>query len=108
MLKRVALWASPEAMDIAGCGAVLVAQLVNKGLVFDAADFYRLKLTEIAALDGMTKEKAQQVFDAITASMKREGMAGAVWAGHSQHRRDGGANTLQTFCYAGRLVRHGA
>ena len=71
-MKRVALWASPEAMDIAGCGAVLVAQLVNKGLVFDAADFYRLKLTEIAALDGMTKEKAQQVFDAITASMKRE------------------------------------
>jgi len=72
VLKRVALWASPEAMDIQGCDAAIVTQLVNRGLVRDAAEFYRLKLTEIAALDGMTKDRAQQVFDAITASMKRE------------------------------------
>ena len=72
VLKRVALWASPEAMDITGCGAALVAQLVNRGLVYDAVDFYRLKLAEIAALEGMNKESAQKFFDAITASMKHE------------------------------------
>lgn len=72
VLKRVGLWASPEAMDIAGCDAALVTQLVQRGLVRDAADFYRLKLAEIAALQGMSKESGQKLFDAITASMKRE------------------------------------
>jgi len=59
-------------MDITGCDAVLATQLVQHGLVRDAAEFYRLRLGEIGALDGMTKDRAQQVFDAITASMKRE------------------------------------
>lgn len=72
VLKRVALWASPEAMDIQGCDAALVAQLVNRGLVRDAAEFYRLKLAEITALEGMSKDTAQKFFDAITASMKRD------------------------------------
>ena len=72
ILKRVALWASPEAMDIAGCDAALVAHLVSRGLVLDAAEFYRLKLKEIEALPGMDKESAQMLFDAITMSLKRE------------------------------------
>jgi DNA ligase (NAD+) len=72
VLKRVALWASPEAMDIQGCDDAVAKQLVQRGLVRDAAEFYRLKVGEIAALDGMTKDRAKQVFDAITASMKRE------------------------------------
>jgi len=72
VLKRVALWASPEAMDITGCDAALVAQLVKRGLVLDAAEFYRLKLKEIEALDGMSRESAQLLFDAITMSQKRE------------------------------------
>ena len=59
-------------MDIKGCDAALVTQLVNKGLVRDAADFYRLKVGEIAALVAMDKNLAQRIFDAITASMKRE------------------------------------
>ena len=70
VLKRVALWA--EAMNIQGCDAGVVSQLVNKGLVRDAAEFYRLRLGEIAALEGVTKVRAQQIFDSITASMKRE------------------------------------
>ena len=72
VLKRAALWASPEAMDIAGCDAALVAHLVSRGLVLDAAEFYRLKLKEIEALPGMDKESAQMLFDAITMSLKRE------------------------------------
>jgi len=66
------LWASPAAMDLPDCDAALVTQLVNQGLVRDAAEFYRLKLGEIAALEGVTKDKAQRIFDSITASMKRE------------------------------------
>lgn len=73
VLKRVQLWAAPEAVEIQGCDAALVTKFVQRGLVRDAADFYRLKLAEIAAVDGMSKELAQRLFDAITASMKREG-----------------------------------
>ena len=72
VLKGVVLWASPGAMDIKGCDAALAAQLVSKGLVRDAAEFYRLKLAEIAVLDGMSKDASQKFFDAITASMKRD------------------------------------
>ena len=59
-------------MDIQGCDEAVVRQLVQRGLVRDAAEFYRLKLGEIAALEGMTKDNAQQMFDSITASLKRE------------------------------------
>lgn len=59
-------------MDIPGCDDALIAKLVGKGLARDVAEIYRLKADEIAALDGMDKETAQQFFDAITASMRRD------------------------------------
>jgi DNA ligase (NAD+) len=72
VLKRVALWASPQAMDIVGCDAALVNQLVQRGLVRDAAEFYQLKYGEIASLDGMDEVKTRALWDAIAASKKRE------------------------------------
>ena len=72
VLKRVVLWASPEAVDIAGCDTALVTQLVNRGLVRDAAEFYRLKYAEIASLDGMDETKTRALWDAIAASKQRE------------------------------------
>ena len=59
-------------MDIPGVDAALVRTLVGKGLAFDVGEIYRLKLKEIAALEGMNPEAAQRFFDAITASMKRD------------------------------------
>jgi DNA ligase (NAD+) len=72
VLKRVALWASPEAMDIPGIDAALVAQLVNRGLVRDAGEFYRLNIAELDGLEGMDEAKARVLWDAIAASKKRE------------------------------------
>jgi DNA ligase (NAD+) len=72
VLMRVALWASPEAMDIQGCDAALVAQLVQRGLVRDAAEFYRLRYTEIASLKGMDEVRTRALWDAIAASKQRE------------------------------------
>jgi len=72
VLKRVALWASPEAMDIQGCDAALAAQLVQRGLVRDAAEFYQLKWAEIASLDGMDEAKTRVLWEAIKASKVRE------------------------------------
>ena len=72
VLKRVALWASPEAMDIQGCDAALVTQLVQRGLVRDAAEFYRLRYAEIASLDGMDETKTRALWDAIAANKQHE------------------------------------
>ncbi len=65
-------WCSPSAMDIAGGDEPLVALLVQRGLVRDVAELYRLRVKELAALPGLDKASAQKFFDAITASMKRE------------------------------------
>jgi len=70
--ERIAHWCAPEAMDIPGVNAALVRTLVGKGLAYDVGEIYRMKLKEIAALEGMSQEAAQQLFDAITASMKRD------------------------------------
>jgi DNA ligase (NAD+) len=72
VLRRVQLWASPAAMDIQGCDAALVAQLVQRGLVRDAAEFYRLKIAELASLEGFDFAKARALWDAIQASKQRE------------------------------------
>lgn len=72
VLKRVQLWASPEAMDIQGCDAALVAQLVQRGLVRDAAEFYRLKIAELASLEGYDLTKARPLWEVIQASKQRE------------------------------------
>lgn len=72
VLKRVVLWASPEAMDIPGCDAALSKQLVQRGLVHDAAEFYQLKVAELASLEGYDLPKAHALWDAIQASKHRE------------------------------------
>ena len=72
VLKRLTLWASPEAMDIRGCDAALVTQLVQRGLVRDAAEFYRLRYAEIVSLAGMDETKTRALWDAIAASKQRE------------------------------------
>jgi DNA ligase (NAD+) len=65
-------WCSPEAMDIAGGDAALVAKLVGHGLVRDLAELYRLKVKELAALPGMNQASALLFFDALKASLKRD------------------------------------
>jgi DNA ligase (NAD+) len=59
-------------MDIQGCDAAMVAQLVSRGLVRDAAEFYRLRYAEIASLDGMDEAKTRALWDALAASKQRE------------------------------------
>lgn len=60
------------AMDIEGGGDVLVGQLVAAGLVLDAAELYRLKAHEVAALDRMGEKSAQNFIDAIRDSRSRD------------------------------------
>src|SRR5690242_15366751 len=62
--KRIEHWCSPDAMDIVGADAAFVAKLVGSGLVRDVAELYRLKIGEVASLEGMDQLSARKFFDA--------------------------------------------
>ena len=72
-------FASRRAMDIDGLGEKLVEQLVEKGLVKDAADLYTLKLDELASLERMAEKAAQNLLDEIKES-KHAGLARLIFA----------------------------
>lgn len=72
-LKRILEhYAGRQAMDIEGLGEALVGQLVDRGLVSDVADLYRLTVPEIAGLERMAAKSATNVVGAIAASRQRD------------------------------------
>ncbi|HVM60205.1 MAG TPA: NAD-dependent DNA ligase LigA [Verrucomicrobiae bacterium] len=72
-LKRtIAHFAARSAMDIDGCGEVLVNQLVDKKLVRDVADLYSLTIEQLAGLERMAEKSATNVVTAIAESKNRE------------------------------------
>jgi len=72
-LKRtVGHFAARSAMDIEGCGEVLVNQLVDEELVRDVADLYSLTVEQLAGLERMAEKSATNVVNAIAESKNRE------------------------------------
>lgn len=65
---RILHFASRNALDIQNLGESLVTQLVERGLVSDAGDLYRLTLEQLAGLDRMAAKSAQNVLDALEKS----------------------------------------
>jgi DNA ligase (NAD+) len=63
-------FAGRHAMNIDGLGGKIVDQLVEKGLVKDVADLYRLDLPTLAGLERMAEKSAQNLLDEIGASKK--------------------------------------
>ena len=59
------------AMDVDHLGLALVDQLVDRGIVKDVADLYRLSAETIASLERMGEKSAQNVFESIAASRTR-------------------------------------
>lgn len=59
---------SRRAMDIDGLGEQLIDQLVDKNIVHNAADLYRLDKPTLAGLDRMADKSAQNIVDALTKS----------------------------------------
>ncbi len=72
-------FAGRHAMNIDGLGEKIVDQLVDKGLVKDVADLYKLKLDEVAALERMAEKSAQNLLDEIKAS-KSNSLARLIYA----------------------------
>jgi len=63
-------FAGRHAMNIDGLGDKIVVQLLEKGLVKDFADLYKLDLEAVASLERMADKSAQNLLDEIAASRK--------------------------------------
>jgi len=64
-------FSSRNAMDIEGLGSVLANQLVEKDLVKDFADIYKLKMEDLIGLDRMGEKSSENLLRAIEESKKR-------------------------------------
>ncbi|HHU69696.1 MAG TPA: NAD-dependent DNA ligase LigA [Thermoanaerobacterales bacterium] len=70
-LKRgIIHFASRDAMDIEGLGPAVVNQLVEKGLVKDAADLYFLKTDDLVSLERLGEKSARNLVGFIERSKK--------------------------------------
>ncbi len=72
-------FASRRAMDVEGLGDKLVEQLVDRNIVHNPADLYRLNLPALASLERMAEKSAQNILDAIEKS-KRTSLARFIYA----------------------------
>ncbi|MFV2057130.1 MAG: NAD-dependent DNA ligase LigA, partial [Thiohalomonadales bacterium] len=59
---------SRRAMDVDGMGDKLVEQLVDKGLIANVADMYRLEKKQLAGLERMAETSAQNIIEALEKS----------------------------------------
>ncbi len=70
--RRIAYFASRNAMDISGLGYSSIEQLVEKGFLFDYADIYYLmeKKEELEKLEGWGEKSVNNLLEAIEESKK--------------------------------------
>ena len=69
--RRLEHFVGKEAMNIDGMGEVLVVKLVEKGLVEDAGDFYKLDFETLSGLERMGEKSARKILEQIEAAKKR-------------------------------------
>jgi DNA ligase (NAD+) len=86
-------FASRRAMRIEGLGYSLVDQLVEKKLVRDVGDLYKLSLEDIANLERMAKKSATNLMGQIEASKSRD-LANLIYALGIRHVGDRTAGIL--------------
>jgi DNA ligase (NAD+) len=67
-VQRIAHFASRSAMDIEGLGEERVVQLVDAGLVTDAADLYHLTVEQLSGLERFAALSAANLVNGIAAS----------------------------------------
>jgi DNA ligase (NAD+) len=66
--EAVKHFASRRAMDIEGLGDKLVVQLVDRGLVNDVSDLYRLTVEQLTGLERMAEKSATNLVNALDKS----------------------------------------
>ena len=77
--EAVIHFVSRDAMNIEGLGPAVVQQLLETGLIKDAADLYSLRLEELVGLERMGQKSAENLLQAIETS-KNRGLAPLVFA----------------------------
>jgi len=68
IIRRIAYFASKDAMDIDHMGEKVVEQLVRKKLVRHVSDIYRLSSEELAQLEGFKEKSIQNLLTSIDKS----------------------------------------
>ena len=68
LLRNLTHFASRDAMDIDGCGPAVLQQLVESGLIRNAADLYSLHAAEVAKLERMGAKSAENLIRSIEKS----------------------------------------
>lgn len=63
-------FSSRHAMDIAGLGPAVLAQILTSGLIRDPADLYSLRYEDLVGLERLGPKSAQNLLGAIEASKK--------------------------------------
>ena len=70
--RSIIHFASRDAMDIDGLGPAIINQLIDTGLIRNAADLYYLDKEDVAKLEKMGEKSAQNLADAIEETKKRD------------------------------------
>ena len=72
LYRGIIHFASREAMDINGLGEAIIEELINRGLISNITDIYKLTLEDVASLKKNGKKFAQNIINAIEESKHRD------------------------------------
>jgi DNA ligase (NAD+) len=92
-LARIEHFASRGAMDIEGLGERTAAALLDRGLVHDPGDIYRLGPDDLLSLDGFADISVRNLLDAIEASKSRP-LANLLFGLNIRHLGQAGAEVV--------------
>lgn len=72
LYRGIIHFCSRDAMDIVGLGDALIEEFINRKLISNITDLYKLTLEDIASLKKNGKKFAQNLLDSIEASKNRD------------------------------------
>ncbi len=72
LYRGIIHFASREAMDITGLGEAIIEELIDRGLISNIADLYKLTLEDVASLKKNGKKFAQNLINAIEESKNKD------------------------------------
>lgn len=70
LIEGIKHFVSKAAVNVEGLGDKLVRQVVEKGLVKEPADLYRLSLTDWAGLERMAEKSARNILEALATALE--------------------------------------
>jgi DNA ligase (NAD+) len=68
LIANIQHYVSKQALDIEGFGKVMVETLVEKGIINNIADIYKLKIQDLITLDKMAQKSSNNLVEAIQKS----------------------------------------